>query len=74
MGLGFSWKSGIAGEVLAIPRQAVGTELYNAKIYLDMPGLFAWTAVIILLSVLIEKGVLWLLPGGKKEENRAQAA
>ncbi len=74
VGLGFSWKSGIAGEVLAIPRQAVGTELYNAKIYLDMPGLFAWTAVIILLSVLIEKGVLWLLPGRKKEENRAQAA
>ena len=62
VGLGFSWKSGIAGEVIAIPSQAIGTQLYNAKIYLDMPGLFAWTIVIILLSALIERLVLRLLP------------
>ena len=61
VGLGFSWKSGIAGEVIAIPSQAIGTQLYNAKIYLDMPGLFAWTIVIILLSAAIERVVLFLL-------------
>ena len=62
VGLGFSWKSGIAGEVIAIPSQAIGTQLYHAKIYLDMPGLFAWTIVIILLSAAIERTVLLLLP------------
>lgn len=65
VGLGFSWKSGIAGEVIAIPSQAIGTQLYNAKIYLDMPGLFAWTIVIILLSAAIEQVVLFLLPDPK---------
>lgn len=53
--IGFAWKSGIAGEVLAIPKDAIGTQLYNAKIYLETTDLFAWTAVIILLSVLLEK-------------------
>ena len=66
VGLGFSWKSGIAGEVIAIPSQAIGTQLYNAKIYLDMPGLFAWTIVIILLSAAIERVVLFLLPDPKR--------
>lgn len=68
--LGFAWKSGIAGEVLAIPAGAIGTQLYNAKVYLETPDLFAWTAVIVLLSYLLEKGALLLLgrvsqrPGG----------
>lgn len=53
--IGFAWKSGIAGEVLAIPKDAIGTQLYHAKIYLETTDLFAWTAVIVLLSVLIEK-------------------
>ncbi|WP_312642847.1 ABC transporter permease subunit [Hydrogenoanaerobacterium sp.] len=55
VGLGFSWKAGIAGEVIAIPANAIGTQLYNAKIYLETPDLFAWTAVIILLSVFLER-------------------
>ena len=53
--LGFAWKAGVAGEVIGIPRGAIGTQLYNAKIYLITVDLFAWTAVIILLSILIEK-------------------
>ena len=71
VGLGFSWKSGIAGEVIAIPSQAIGTQLYNAKIYLDMPGLFAWTIVIILLSAAIERIVLFLLPDPKGGDSDA---
>lgn len=55
VGLGFSWKAGIAGEVIAIPSAAIGTQLYNAKVYLETVDLFAWTAVIILLSVLLER-------------------
>ena len=56
--------------MLAIPAGAIGTQLYNAKVYLETPDLFAWTAVIVLLSYLLEKGALLLLgrvsqrPGG----------
>lgn len=55
VGLGFSWKAGIAGEVISIPTAAIGTQLYNAKIYLETTDLFAWTLVIILLSISFEK-------------------
>ena len=54
-GVGFAWKSGIAGEVIAIPKDAIGTQLYDAKVYLETTDLFAWTVVIVVLSVLIEK-------------------
>ncbi len=53
--LGMAWKAGISAEVLATPKYAMGTELYFSKTYLDTPTLFAWTAVIIILSIIIEK-------------------
>lgn len=53
-GLGFAWKSGIAAEVIARPEGAVGTQLYNAQIYLERADLFAWTLVVILLSMGLE--------------------
>lgn len=55
VGAGFAWKAGVAGEVIAIPRAAIGTELYRAKIYLETADLFAWTLVVILLSVALER-------------------
>lgn len=53
-GLGMAWKSGVAAEVLCQPKRAVGTQLYYAKIYLETDNLFAWTAVVIALSVVVE--------------------
>ena len=35
--------------------------LQEAKIYLQMPDLFAWTVTIIVVSLLIEKLILWIL-------------
>ena len=55
--MGLAWKSGVAAEVLCTPRQAIGTEVYNAKFYLEIPTLFAWTAVVVALSLTME----WLL-------------
>ncbi|MGI5935628.1 MAG: ABC transporter permease [Oscillospiraceae bacterium] len=52
---GLAWKSGVAAEVLCLPRSAVGTELYYSKVYLETPVLFAWTAVVVVLSFLLEK-------------------
>ena len=50
--IGLCWKSGIAAEVIGIPKGSIGERLYQAKIYLDTPDLFAWTVVIVLLSML----------------------
>lgn len=61
LGLGMCWKAGIAAEVIGVPDGSIGEKLYHAKIYLNTPDLFAWTIVIILISVLLEKCVLRLL-------------
>lgn len=62
--LGFSWKSVVAAEVLSSPRYALGYRLYETKLYLDTPALFAWTLTIIIISLLVEKGLKRLLPQG----------
>ena len=59
--LGMSWKSGVAAEVIGIPDFSIGERLYLSKINLDTAGVFAWTAVVILLSVVFERAVLFLL-------------
>ncbi len=59
--IGLSWKAGIAAEVIGIPDGSIGERLYDAKVYLNSPDLFAWTVVIVLLSVLFEKLFLFLL-------------
>ena len=61
--LGMAWKAGIAAEVLATPNHSIGKELYFSKAYLETPTLFAWTLVVILLSVLIEKLLVSALNG-----------
>ena len=62
--LGLSWKAGIAAEVIGIPDGSIGERLYEAKVYLSSPDLFAWTVVIIAVSILFEKLFLWLLKAG----------
>ena len=53
--LGMAWKAGISAEVLSTPKNAIGTELYFSKTYFETPSLFAWTIVVVVLSILIEK-------------------
>ena len=59
--IGMCFKAGIAAEIIGIPKGSIGENLYNAKIYLETPDLFAWTFVIIAVSVLFEKIFQWLL-------------
>ncbi len=53
--IGLAWKAGIAAEVICRPQFSIGRELYESKIYLEMPDLFAWTIAIILLSMALEQ-------------------
>ena len=66
--IGLAWKSGVAAEVLCLPKAAIGTQVYYSKISLETPSLFAWTAVVIVLSMLLERIVRRLLgvKGGRK--------
>lgn len=59
--LGLAWKSGVAAEVLCHPKLSVGTMLYESQIYLETADLFAWTAAVIMLSVIMEKSFDFLL-------------
>lgn len=59
--LGLAWKAGIAAEVIGIPDGSIGEQLYFAKAYLNTTDLFAWTVIIVLISVIFEKIVLWVV-------------
>ena len=65
--LGLSWKSGIAAEVIGMPKGSIGEHLQKAKVYLDTPELFAWTVVIVLVSLACEKLVLLLMDRQMKQ-------
>ena len=59
--LGLAWKAGVAAEVICTPKYSIGLNLNNAKVYLESEELYAWTIVVVLMSVLIEKGIIVLL-------------
>ena len=61
LGLGLCWKAGLAAEVIGLPRGTMGEALYQAKVYFMTEELFAWTAVIVLVSVAFEKLFLRLI-------------
>lgn len=55
IGAGLCWKSGVAAEVIGIPRGTIGEALYISKIYFDTASVLAWTVAIVVLSIILEK-------------------
>lgn len=49
--LGMCWKAGVAAEVIGVAADSIGGRLYDAKVMLNIPELFAWTTVTVALSV-----------------------
>lgn len=64
--LGFAWKSGVAAEIIALPKQSIGYMLYQSKLRIETTDLFAWTLMIVALSMLLE----WLLVRGMRRIRR----
>ena len=61
LALGLCWKSGAAAEVIGLPGGTIGERLYTAKVYFQTPDLFAWTAVIVAISIGFERVfLLWI--------------
>lgn len=59
--LGLAWKSGIAAEILGSTQGSVGQQINDAKVYLDSEGKFAWTVIVVVLSIIFERLIVWLL-------------
>ena len=53
--MGLAWKSGVAAEVLCLPGTAIGTQIFYTKYYLEVPQLFAWTVVVVTMSLVMER-------------------
>ncbi len=67
--LGLAWKAGIAAEVLCTPTFSIGKHIYESKIYLETPQLFAWTTLVVLLSVVLEKLLVAIVKRALKRYN-----
>ena len=70
LALGLCWKAGIAAEVIGLPAGTAGEALYRAKVYFETGDLFAWTAVIVAVSVGFEKLFLSLVDAAAGKEAR----
>ena len=68
--LGMCWKAGVSAEVIGMPQGSIGERLQQAKVYFDTPDLFAWTLVIVLLSLVFERLFLALLKRGAQALER----
>lgn len=67
--LGLAWKAGIAAEIIAMPRNSIGTEIGEAKLYIETPTMFAWTLTVIILSLLIELAVFAIFQKFDKQKS-----
>ena len=56
--VGMAWKAGVAAEVICPHGYSIGSALQDSKIYFETVDTFAWTAAVIILSVIFEKTVL----------------
>ncbi len=68
---GLVWKAGIAAEVLCQPKGTIGAKLFEAKGYLEYIDVFAWTVVVVIISILLELAIKTIL---KKIEKRFKIA
>ena len=63
-GLGFSWKSGVAAEVISRTEMSLGNLLWIGKNAIDYDEVFAVTAVIVIFSVIFEHLLKFTLSKG----------
>lgn len=61
LSIGLSFKAGIAGEVIGLPSNSIGEQIFNSKIYLDTVTLFSWTIIVLILSLVFEKIITFSL-------------
>lgn len=66
--MGFAWKAGVAAEVLAGTSRTLGGLIYRTKINLETPELFAYTVVVIVISILAEVAATAIMQAASKKK------
>ncbi len=74
IGISMCFKAGVAAEVIGMPRNSIGMSLYESKIFLDTPAVFAWTIVVILISMGCEGALMWLIKKVRTSLNLVEAS
>ncbi len=59
--VGLGWKAEIAAEIVGYVKHSIGGSINDAKDFSNTPKVFAWTIVIITLSIILEKLTKFLL-------------
>lgn len=52
--IGLAWKAGISAEVIVNTPNSVGQKLFESKAYFETVDLFAWTAAVVLLNLILD--------------------
>jgi NitT/TauT family transport system permease protein len=71
--LGLAWKAGVAAEVIALTKNSIGKELYEAKNYLETVDLFTWTLTVIVISRVLEKLLMMMVNSFTQKRKRGSA-
>lgn len=58
---GLAWKAEIAAEIIAYTKNSIGQQINDAKYFYETPTVFAWTFVVIIMSIFLEKLTKYLL-------------
>lgn len=67
--IGLGWKAGIAAEILYPPLKSIGKAIVDSKQFLLTEDLFAWTFVVILLSLTFEALIKLTINFASKRQN-----
>lgn len=58
---GLAWKAVISAEIIAYVKNSIGQLINDAKTSFDTSTVFAWTFIVIVLSLILERGTKYLL-------------
>ena len=72
-GLGLCWKAGIAAEVICRTLPSIGNSIWETKFYIITDEMFAWTATVVILSVIFDK-LIKLFMGRVLSKYKTEAA
>ena len=67
---GLAFKAGIAAEIIVLPKYAIGTKIFEAKTYIEAEDMFAWTLVVVLVTLLFELAFTRILKQIEKKQPR----
>lgn len=62
--IGLCFKATVAAEVIGVPKKAIGSMMYDAKKYMETDTLIAWTLIVVLISIALEKILGYLIRKG----------